>query len=101
MKLFSVIFFFSRNNRTQSVMHYSNYAFSDDGEETLISINDPDLKFGQRVQLTKLDVKQINKLYPCDKKIDTSILLPDMTETDIERKKRDEMRDRDAFERMF
>ena len=60
--------------------------------ETLISKSDPTLKFGQRVQLSLLDVIQINRLYPCDKKLtkrEADELIPNMTEKDIEdRKKR-------------
>jgi hypothetical protein len=82
-----------------SVMHYSNYAFSNDGEVTIVSKADKNLKFGQRVQLTNLDIKQINRLYPCDKKYSKRGLIPDMTERDVERRKRDEMKDlyRDLF----
>lgn len=72
-----------------SVMHYSNYAFTRDEKKTLIAKSDHNLKFGQRVQLTKLDVEQINRLYPCNKKFDESELLPDMTERDVVRRKRD------------
>lgn len=77
-------------------MHYSNFAFSKDEKETLISKNDPSLKFGQRMELTPLDVKQINRLYPCDKRIssrDSKNLIPNMTERDIEERKRDAERD--------
>lgn len=48
-----------------SVMHYSNYAFSRNKKPTLISKIYPRLRFGQRKQLSHLDVYQINKLYNC------------------------------------
>jgi len=79
-----------------SVMHYSNHAFSNDGKATLISIHDPNLHFGQRVQWTCLDLKQINRLYGCPARTHCKgddELIPDMTERDVERRKRDEMRD--------
>jgi len=74
-------------------MHYSNHAFSNDGEETLISKADPTLKFGQRIQLTQLDIQQINRLYPCEKTYDKRDLVPNMTERDVEKRKRDELKD--------
>ena len=46
-------------------MHYSNDAFSANGKATLVAKVDGDLKFGQRIQLSHLDVQQINQLYPC------------------------------------
>jgi len=48
-----------------SVMHYSNTAFSKNDKRTLESKVDPELKFGQRKQLTHYDLKQIAHLYPC------------------------------------
>lgn len=77
-----------------SVMHYSNYAFSSDEQKTLISKHDPDLKFGQRVQWTCLDVKQINRLYDCPAfECNDDDLIPDMTEHDVTERKRDQIRD--------
>ena len=75
-------------------MHYSNEAFSNDGEQTLISKADPSLKFGQRIQWTCLDVKEINRLYDCPAvKCDSDFFVPNMTQGDvIRRKKRDEAR---------
>lgn len=64
----------------QSVMHYSNYAFSRNGEPTIISKIYPRLRFGQRQQLSTLDVEEINRLYECKKKeFDPTILHDDMT----------------------
>lgn len=81
-------------------MHYSNYAFSKDDEKTLIAKADHSLKFGQRMELTRLDIEQINRLYPCEKKIsirDARNLIPNMTERDVEKRKRD-MEDREEQE---
>ena len=49
-------------------MHYSNKAFSSNGEDTLVAKIDPSLRFGRRLQLTPYDIQQINTLYPCPKK---------------------------------
>lgn len=77
-------------------MQYSNFAFSKDDEKTLIAKADPTLKFGQRMMMTPLDIEQINRLYPCGKKLKERAfnkLIPDMTEHDIEERKRDMERD--------
>lgn len=50
-----------------SVMHYHNKAFSKNGDDTLQAIEDPSRRFGQRVGFSKTDIRQVNKLYPCDK----------------------------------
>ena len=77
-------------------MHYGNYAFSEDDEATIIAKFDKHLKFGQRIQWTCLDVKMINRLYPCDKHLDCNnhFFMPQMTKDDVLRKKRDEIADR-------
>lgn len=48
-----------------SVMQYSNYAFSATGARTITAINDPELKFGQRCGFSVGDVVEVNKLYKC------------------------------------
>ena len=55
----------------QSVMHYSNYAFSKNDEVTLQSKFDADLDFGQRKMISHLDAQEINRLYPCNKSFDS------------------------------
>ncbi|XP_065682607.1 zinc metalloproteinase nas-4 isoform X1 [Hydra vulgaris] len=66
-----------------SVMHYSNDAFSKNGKDTLVAKVDQGLKFGQRTQLSHLDVQQINRLYPCPhpkvNHYDVDYLIQDMT----------------------
>eukprot|EP00795_Rhopilema_esculentum_P015218 gene15218-6421_t len=51
-----------------SIMHYRNSAFSKNGEETLVSIRFPSLRFGQRKMFSEGDIAQINRLYNCDTK---------------------------------
>ena len=85
-------------------MHYSNDAFSKDDEATLIAKPDHDLKFGQRVQWTCLDVKQINTLYPCHKLefCDKDFFVPNMTKKDVLQRKRDQVREaRDRYRSTF
>lgn len=75
IRIFSILF-----SSLQSVMHYSNDAFSRNGEPTLISKIYPRLRFGQRQQLSILDVEEINRLYECKKReFDPTILHDDMT----------------------
>ena len=87
-------------------MHYGNYAFSDDDQATIIAKFDSHLKFGQRKQWTYLDVKMINRLYPCNKKADPTdpFFMPEMTKEDVLRRKRDEERAeryREAYEESY
>lgn len=49
-----------------SIMHYDNKAFSKNGGDTLRSLKNPYRKLGQLRKLSKIDVKQINKLYRCN-----------------------------------
>ena len=79
-------------------MHYSNKAFSSNGEDTLVAKIDPSLRFGRRLQLTPYDIQQINTLYPCPKKDGLCeqgdsgyALVEDMTPSDVLRTKRDEV----------
>lgn len=50
-------------------MHYRNDAFTKNGFDTLVSKNDPNLQFGQRIKFSVGDVKGINKLYNCSKQL--------------------------------
>ena len=83
-------------------MHYNNFAFSSNGKRTLVSKLDKSLNFGQRYQLTPLDVKQINKLYPgCEQSkndySDADFLVSNMTPHDIKKKKDEEAEDMLSF----
>ncbi|XP_032237452.1 zinc metalloproteinase nas-4 isoform X2 [Nematostella vectensis] len=49
-----------------SCLHYHNKAFTNDGEPTLIDKEDPSRVFGQRKQMSKNDVRQLNKEYACE-----------------------------------
>uniref|UniRef100_UPI0037E90FC0 uncharacterized protein n=1 Tax=Semicossyphus pulcher TaxID=241346 RepID=UPI0037E90FC0 len=49
----------------KSVMHYSKYAFSRNGQPTILSNSDPSLNFGQSPQMSKYDIARVNKLYKC------------------------------------
>ncbi|KXJ22024.1 Zinc metalloproteinase nas-13 [Exaiptasia diaphana] len=52
-----------------SVMHYGNYAFSKNKKPTMLSIKDPNQKFGShRSTLSKFDIVQIDSLYNCKTK---------------------------------
>ena len=46
-------------------MHYRNDAFTKNGADTLASIDEPTLQFGQRVKFSVGDIKGINTLYNC------------------------------------
>ncbi|KAM8953252.1 astacin-like metalloendopeptidase [Pelodytes ibericus] len=49
-----------------SVMHYENTAFTNTGgQSTIIPKPDPTVPIGQRVGMSYLDVKKMNKLYNC------------------------------------
>ncbi|XP_057307440.1 zinc metalloproteinase nas-4-like isoform X2 [Hydractinia symbiolongicarpus] len=49
----------------RSVMHYGNYAFSLNGQKTIVSKSNPSERLGQRVGLSDIDVKQLKKYYKC------------------------------------
>merc|ERR1719334_1007111 len=56
----------------QSIMHYGNYAFSNNRQKTIYSISNPNEVLGQRKGLSKIDVNQLRKYYKCDKTKATS-----------------------------
>lgn len=47
----------------QSIMHYSAYAFSKNGEKTIEPLFE-NIQIGQRDHLSELDIASVNKLYP-------------------------------------
>lgn len=46
-----------------SVMHYRNNAFTNNGEDTLVAKDQPRMRFGQRDNWSKGDVRTINEVY--------------------------------------
>ena len=48
-----------------SVMHYGNYAFSKNGQKTIVSRSNPSETLGQRRGLSKIDIEQLKKYYKC------------------------------------
>uniref|UniRef100_A0A8C4RWE9 Metalloendopeptidase n=1 Tax=Erpetoichthys calabaricus TaxID=27687 RepID=A0A8C4RWE9_ERPCA len=51
-----------------SVMHYSNYAFTNvSGMATIVPIPDPTVPIGQRQGLSPIDIERINLLYTCNR----------------------------------
>lgn len=50
-----------------SLMHYSEYAYSKNGEKTIIPLKDLNgATLGQRNHLSKKDILKVNRLYDCD-----------------------------------
>ncbi len=47
----------------QSIMHYSPYAFSKNGEKTIVPLVD-DVTIGQRDEISPLDIEAVKTLYP-------------------------------------
>lgn len=62
-----------------SIMHYSNSAFSKNGRATITYVKDPRKKLGQRDQLSKIDIRQLNKLYKCAKTLKNNSTLRQKT----------------------
>ncbi|KAK7866830.1 hypothetical protein R5R35_005258 [Gryllus longicercus] len=50
---------------TESVMHYDKYAFSKNGQPTIISIRDPNQSLGNNRGLTDRDILKLNRMYGC------------------------------------
>ncbi|KAK4306278.1 hypothetical protein Pmani_021900 [Petrolisthes manimaculis] len=55
---------FGENYDYGSVMHYSAYAFSDNGQKTIVT-TDPNAEIGQRVGLSQVDVNKLMNMYNC------------------------------------
>jgi len=53
-----------------SILLYRNDAFTKNGQDTIASLEQPELKFGQRTKFSVGDVKEINHLYKCQKQLD-------------------------------
>ncbi|KAG9349280.1 hypothetical protein JZ751_027723 [Albula glossodonta] len=52
-----------------SIMHYGRYAFSEDGDPTIIPKPDPFIPIGQRDGPSPTDIQKINALYNCSKNV--------------------------------
>ncbi|XP_078139306.1 high choriolytic enzyme 1-like isoform X2 [Centroberyx gerrardi] len=48
-----------------SVMHYSRYAFSDNGQPTMVAIPDPSVVFGEATEMSQNDITRLNRVYNC------------------------------------
>ncbi|TMS06167.1 Zinc metalloproteinase nas-14 [Larimichthys crocea] len=48
-----------------SIMHFGMYAYSQDGEPTIVPKNIKNIKLGQTSSLSHIDKLKINKLYQC------------------------------------
>ncbi|XP_034031443.1 high choriolytic enzyme 1-like [Thalassophryne amazonica] len=48
-----------------SVLHYSKYAFSKNGQPTLVATPDPTVEFGRATEMSEMDVIRLNRLYEC------------------------------------
>ncbi|CAB3992768.1 MAM and LDL-receptor class A domain-containing 1-like [Paramuricea clavata] len=49
----------------ESVMHYRNKSFSENGQATILAIKNPERTLGQRLRLSDIDVIKIDALYDC------------------------------------
>ncbi|XP_067264867.1 hatching enzyme 1.2 isoform X1 [Chanodichthys erythropterus] len=49
-----------------SIMHFGKYAFSEDGEPTIVPKRNWNVKIGQKFGPSDLDIMKINKLYNCN-----------------------------------
>ncbi|KAJ8350471.1 hypothetical protein SKAU_G00256010 [Synaphobranchus kaupii] len=50
-----------------SIMHYGRYAFSEDGDPTIVPKPDPFIPIGQRDGPSAVDIQKINALYSCSR----------------------------------
>ncbi|KAF0042744.1 hypothetical protein F2P81_004081 [Scophthalmus maximus] len=50
-----------------SVMQYSNNAFSKNGQPTIVAKSNPNLKFGNARQMSANDIARVNRLYRCSR----------------------------------
>ncbi|KAM8893662.1 high choriolytic enzyme 1-like [Spinachia spinachia] len=50
----------------ESVMHYGKFAFSSNGNPTIVSKADPDMEFGSATTMSKNDIARVNALYECN-----------------------------------
>uniref|UniRef100_A0A8C5HP36 Metalloendopeptidase n=1 Tax=Gouania willdenowi TaxID=441366 RepID=A0A8C5HP36_GOUWI len=57
-----------------SIMHFGKYAYSQDGEPTIVPKNNQRMKFGQTEHLSHIDKMKINKLYKCGKSSQVSTI---------------------------
>ncbi|XP_028258205.1 high choriolytic enzyme 1-like [Parambassis ranga] len=48
-----------------SVMHYNKYAFSKNGQPTILAKSNPNLDFGRATNLSANDIARVNRLYQC------------------------------------
>ncbi|XP_029909423.1 high choriolytic enzyme 1-like [Myripristis murdjan] len=48
-----------------SVMHYSRYAFSSNGQPTIEAIPNPNVEFGTATEMSRNDIVRLNRLYQC------------------------------------
>ncbi|XP_070814648.1 high choriolytic enzyme 2-like [Chaetodon trifascialis] len=48
-----------------SVMHYGKYAFSRNGQPTILAKSNPNLDFGRATYMSANDIARVNKLYRC------------------------------------
>ncbi|XP_030283304.1 high choriolytic enzyme 1 isoform X1 [Sparus aurata] len=48
-----------------SIMHFGMYAYSQDGQPTIVPKNNKNIKLGQSSSLSRIDKLKINKLYNC------------------------------------
>ncbi|XP_041642347.1 high choriolytic enzyme 1-like [Cheilinus undulatus] len=49
-----------------SVMHYSRFAFSRNGQPTIIPVPDPNVAIGRASQMSSNDILRVNRLYRCN-----------------------------------
>ncbi|KTF79618.1 hypothetical protein cypCar_00030794 [Cyprinus carpio] len=49
-----------------SIMHFGKYAFSEDGEPTIVPKRNWNVKIGQRFGPSDLDIMKINRMYKCN-----------------------------------